>query len=156
MHFGAPHVPPLHDLLWLLYPSRCPFNPEMDHISHLGWIQNFLLCHFGTFWWILVHLMCIVQPCDPSMTCSDSYPLSSVHPNQKWIIIVTQDKFKTHCSAMLWWTFWCILVHFGDLNGQPHGPSVLNFYQVINNMYPTHKKLLNVTNPAFLTQEILI
>ena len=27
---------PLQDLLWLLYPSRCPFNPRMDHISHSG------------------------------------------------------------------------------------------------------------------------
>ena len=49
---------PLHDLYWLLYPFKCPCDPEKDHISHLGQIQTLLLCHdmvtifthFGPFW----------------------------------------------------------------------------------------------------------
>ena len=53
---------PLHDLLWLLHLSKCPFTPDMDHISHSGQIRNtFALTsygnHFGPFWSILVHLM---------------------------------------------------------------------------------------------------
>ena len=67
-----------------------------------------------SFWCILVHFGAHhVQPHDPSMTCSDSYPLSSVHLILKWIILVTQDKFETLCSVMLWRPLWCILVHFG-------------------------------------------
>ena len=53
-----------------------------------------------------------VRPHDPSMTCSKSYPLSSVHSIQKWIILVTLDKFETLCSVMLWRPSWCILVNF--------------------------------------------
>ena len=97
VHFGATPWP-LHDLLWLLYPLKCPFIPETDHISHWGQIWDVLLSH-GT---------------------------------------VT------------------ILVHFGAHHGRPHHPSVLNFHQVIKNMFPTHKELLNATNPTFLSQEILI
>ena len=66
IHFGAfwctSCVTPrsLHDLLWLLSPFKCPFNPEKDHISHSGKIRNtFALSwygdHFGAFWCILVH-----------------------------------------------------------------------------------------------------
>ena len=66
VHFGAfwctSCVTPrsLHDLLWLLSPFKCPFNPEKDHISHSGKIRNtFALSwygdHFGAFWCILVH-----------------------------------------------------------------------------------------------------
>ena len=56
---------PLHDLLWLLNPLKCPFIPEMDHISHSGQIRNALLSH-GTvtilvhssaFWSFLVHFV---------------------------------------------------------------------------------------------------
>ena len=53
---------PLHDWFWLLSPFKCPFNPEMDHDSYLGQIQNTLAqsCYgdyFGPFWSILMHLM---------------------------------------------------------------------------------------------------
>ena len=64
VHFGAFWCAscatpwPLHDLLWLLYPSKCPFTPEMDHMSHSGQIRNTFLCdgtvtisvYFGPFW----------------------------------------------------------------------------------------------------------
>ena len=57
---------PLHDLLWLLCPSKHPFTPEIDHMSHSGQISNYfaLRCNgahfvlFGPFWCILVRLMC--------------------------------------------------------------------------------------------------
>ena len=67
----------LHNLLWLLYPSRCPFHPEMDYISHSGWIQNSLLCHammtilvhFGASYvrpfdllWLLSSFRCLFNP----------------------------------------------------------------------------------------------
>ena len=68
------------------------WGKEMDYISHLGQIQNTLLCHamvtilvhvghhFSALWCILVHFgEPHVRPHDPFMTCSDSYPLSSVH-----------------------------------------------------------------------------
>ena len=53
---------PLHDLYWLLSPSKCPSNPEKDQISHSRQIWNTLTLsyygdHFGPFWSILVHLM---------------------------------------------------------------------------------------------------
>ena len=60
------------------------------------------------------------QTQDPSMTWSNFYPLLSVHFIRKWIILVTQDKFKTLCSDMLWRPFRCILVHFGAPHVQPH------------------------------------
>ena len=67
--------------------------------------------HFGPFWSILVHFGAPhVRPHNPSMTCSDSYPLSSIHLIQQWIIFVTQDKFET---LLLCWPFGSILVHFG-------------------------------------------
>ena len=49
-----------------------------------------------------------------------------VHQNapKKWITLVTQDKFEILCSVMLWWQFWCILVHFGAPHVQPHNPSM--------------------------------
>ena len=49
----------------------------------------------------------------PSMTCSDFYPLLCVHLIQKCIILITQGKFKTLCSLLLWWPFWWIQAHFG-------------------------------------------
>ena len=82
-----------------------------------------------------------VRPYDPSMTCSVSYPLSSVHLMQKWIILVTQVKFEILCFGMLWKPLWCILVYFGALHGRPRDPSVLNFHEVIKNMHPTHQEL---------------
>ena len=104
-----------HDLYWLLSPFMCPSNPEIDHISHSGQIQNTALScygdHFGPIWSILVHFSAThVQPHNPSMTCTDFYPLSSVHLIQKKIILVTQDKSET-----LWLshTIMTILVHFG-------------------------------------------
>ena len=122
VHFGAfwctSCVTPrsLHDLLWLLSPIKCPFNPEKDHISHSGHIRNTfaLSCygdHFGPFWSILVHFGAPhVRPHNPFMTCSDSNPLSSVLLIQKKIILVTQNKSET-----LWLshTIMTILVHFG-------------------------------------------
>ena len=71
-HFGSfwctscATLQPLHDLFWLLSLFKCPFTPEMDHISHSGQICNTLLSHgtvtilvhFGAFNAILVHLMC--------------------------------------------------------------------------------------------------
>ena len=65
-----------------------------------------------------------VRPHNPSMTCSDSYPLSSVHLIQKWILLVTQEKFKILCSVMLGQPFWCILVHFSAAHVQPRDPSM--------------------------------
>ena len=69
-------------------------------------------------WWpFWCNLLCFsaphVWPHDPSMTCSDFYPLLSVHLIKNWIILVTQDRFEMFCSVMLWWPFWCILMHFG-------------------------------------------
>ena len=57
---------PLHDLIGLISPFKCPSNPEKDHIGHSGQIQNSLLCHamttilvhFYPFWCIQVHLTC--------------------------------------------------------------------------------------------------
>ena len=50
------------------------------------------------------------QPYHPSMTSSDFYPLLSVHLTQKWIMIVTQDKFEI---LLLSHAMVTILVHFG-------------------------------------------
>ena len=44
------------------------------------------------------------------------------HGIQKWIILVTQNKFEKLCSVMLWRPFWCILVHFGAPHVWPHDP----------------------------------
>ena len=58
-----------------------------------------------------------VQPHDPSMAWSDSYPLLSVHLIQKWITFVTQDKIEILCCHAMETTlvhfgqFWCFLVH---------------------------------------------
>ena len=52
-------------------------------------------------------------PHDPSMTCSDFYPLLSVHLFHERTIIITQGKFETLCSVLLWWPFWWIRMHFG-------------------------------------------
>ena len=69
---------------------------------------------WGPIWSILVHFGAPhVRPHDPSMNWSDSYLLLSVHLIQKKIILVTQDKFETVCSVMLWCPSWSILVHSG-------------------------------------------
>ena len=86
------HYPMTHNLLRLLSPFKCLFNPETDNIFHSGQFLNTLLSlamvsilvHFGALWCILVHLMC-----HPFMTCLDSYTLPDVHLIQKWIISVT-------------------------------------------------------------------
>ena len=60
--------------------------------------------HFRAFWCILVHFGAPhVQPHGPSMTCSDSSALPNVHLLQKWITLVTQDKFRNTliCDAMV-------------------------------------------------------
>ena len=116
-----------------------------------------ILVHFGQFSCIFVQFGAPhVGPHDPSMTGFDSYTLSSVHLLWEWITFVTQDKFKTLCSVMIWRPFWCLLVHFGALRGPPHDPSVSKFHQVIKIMYPTHQEFISVTNPTFLDQDILI
>ena len=66
-------------------------------------------------WWpsrsILVHSGAPHgRPYDPSMTSSDSYPFSSAHSIQKWVILVTQDKFK---KILLSCAMVTIMVHFG-------------------------------------------
>ena len=79
------------------------------------------------FWSIFVHFGAHHGwPHHPSMTGFDSYPLSSVHLIQKWLISETQDKFKTLllCHAMLkiwinFGSFWSIL---GHLMGDPTTP----------------------------------
>ena len=69
---------------------------------------------FGVYRWILVDFGAPqVRPHYPFITCSDSCPLSSVHLIQKWEILVTQDKFKTQSSVMLWKQLWCTLINFG-------------------------------------------
>ena len=102
----------LHDLLWLLSPFKCPFTPEMDHISLSRQIQNYLLCHgmvtnlvhFGAFWCILMHLM------RNPMLCLLSPFLSPL--NKKTDHLSHSTKFETLCSVMHFSAFLCILVHF--------------------------------------------
>ena len=60
----------------------------------------------------------------PSMICSDFDPLLSVRLIQKLITLITQDNFETLCYLLLWWAFWCTLVHFGAPHGFPHDPSI--------------------------------
>ena len=61
---------------------------------------------------IVVHFGALhVWTHDPSMACTDSYPLSRVHFIQKKIILVTQDKFET---LLLCHDIVNILVHFGQ------------------------------------------
>ena len=128
MHFGAfrcilvrlicnPMAP-----AWLAL-TPLPFQTSIysRNRSHESLRTNFKLlcsamqwCPFCAFWSILVHFGAPhVQPHDPSMTCSDSSTLPSVHLLQKWITLVIQDKYETLCSVMQWWPFWCFLVHFG-------------------------------------------
>ena len=117
VHFGAPHVQPQN-----------PFKTCSDSYTPPGvhLIQEWIIlvtqdkfeihCSVMPFWCILVRFGARHgRPHDPSMTCSVSYPLSSGHLIQKWAILVTQDKFKTQSSVMLWKQFWCNLVHFGAL-----------------------------------------
>ena len=68
-----------HDLYWLLSPFMCPSNPEIDHISHSGRIQNTALSCYGDnfdpIWSILVYFSAThMHPHNPSMTCIDFYP----------------------------------------------------------------------------------
>ena len=113
LHFGAPHVRPLHDSHWLLFPSKCPFNPEKDHISHSGQNQNTSAVsyngdHVGAFWCILVHLMC--DPMTPPwLLCPFNCPFI---PEIDHISLRTNSK----CIAQSWssdhfGSFWSILVH---------------------------------------------
>ena len=70
--------------------------------------------HFGSYWSILVHFGTHHGwPHHPSMTGSDSYPLSSAHFIQKRVILVTQENSKHFCTAMLYWPFGSNLSHFG-------------------------------------------
>ena len=70
--------------------------------------------HFGSWWSILVHFGTHHGwPHHPSMTGSDSYPLSSAHFIQKRVILVTQENSKHFCTAMLYWPFGSNLSHFG-------------------------------------------
>ena len=80
----------------------CPFNPEKDHISHLGQIRDtFALSwygdHFGPFWSVLVHFCAFwCTPCVTPWPLHDLYwlfILSSIQLFQKKIIKVTQDEF---------------------------------------------------------------
>ena len=93
--------PPLHDWFWLRPPFKGPFNPEMGYIRDSGQIRNiFALPYYAEnldqFWSILVLFGAPHGwPHHPFMTCSDSFSLSCVHLIQKWIILVTQDKFET-------------------------------------------------------------
>ena len=80
---------PLHDLYWLPFPFKCPYNPEKDHISHSGQIRNtFELSwygdHFGPFWSILVHIMG-----DPTT------PLDQIVKKSSKICILCIKSFKT-------------------------------------------------------------
>ena len=92
----------------------------MGHFSDSGQIWNtFVLpCytdHLDQFWSNSVHFGAPHGwPHHPSMTGSDSYPLSSVHSIQNWIILVTQDNFETLLLGHAMVTIW---VHFGSFWG---------------------------------------
>ena len=90
-----------------MHQNGCPSMTEQS-------ILNFPECLISS----------ISRPHDPSMICSDFYPLYSIHLIKKWIILVTQDQFKTHGSVKLWWPFWCILVHFSAPHVWPYDPSL--------------------------------
>ena len=108
--------PPLHGRFWLLSPFKWLFNPEMDPLVTENEFKA-LACaccgdHLDQFWSILVHFGAPHGcPHHPSMTGSDSYPLSSVHLIQKWIILVIEDKFE---KLFLGHAIVTILVHFGQ------------------------------------------
>ena len=71
--------------------------------------KTLLLCHSMVT--ILVHFGAPHGRLhNPSITGSDSCPISSVHLTQKWIMIVTQDKLETLLLSRAMGT---ILVHFG-------------------------------------------
>ena len=92
----------------------------------------------------------ISGPHDPSMTCSDFYPLLSVHLIKKWIILVTQDKFKTLCSIMLWWLFWCNWLRFSAPHVWPNDPSMTysDFYPLLS-VYLIKNWIILVTQEKF-------
>ena len=122
---------------WHLSPFKCPFIPEMGHISESGQIRNTfaLPCYFDHFgsWWSNFDAH-HGWPHHPSMTGSDSYPLSKVHLIQKWVISVTQDKFETFalpCYGDHFGSLLSILVYFGAYHGWPHHPSM-----AISDFYP--------------------
>ena len=100
MHQNAPKWSPYHDRAkvfricaeWLIWSfsglnghlkgDRSQYKPWRGHGFTHEVHQN-----APQFWSILVHFGAIhVWPHDPSMTCPDSYPLSSVHLIQKKII----------------------------------------------------------------------
>ena len=69
------------------------------------------------------------QPPDPSITCSDSYSLSSVHLIKKLIILVIQIQNTLLCYALVtiavhFCAFLCISLHFGPPHAQPHDSSM--------------------------------
>ena len=73
-----------------------------------------ILVHFGLFWCIFVHFGAPhVWLHDPSMTCTDSYPLSSVNLMKKRSYKSFRTSSKHFCSVMPKWQFLSILVHFG-------------------------------------------
>ena len=85
------------------------------------------------------------------MTYSEYNLLSSAHQIQKIDEISHSGKiWETSALSCYFWPLLPILVHFCALHGQPHSLSGLNYHQVINDMYPTHQKLLNPTSPTFL------
>ena len=94
------------------FPIKFPFNPEMDHISHSGQIQNTLLCHtmvtifvyIGPFW---------------STSCATPWPLHDLY----WLLSSFKCPFHPKMndishSGQIRNTFLCqtvvtILAHFG-------------------------------------------
>ena len=119
---------PLHDLLWLLCPSKHPFTPEIDHMSHSGQISNYfaLRCNgahfvlFGPFWCILVHLMC--NPMTPPWLALTPIPFQVSIYSRNW----SHKSLRTNsrCFAQSWYSdhfgpFWSILVH---IMGDPTTP----------------------------------
>ena len=99
------------------------------------------------FWSILVHFDAPHgQPHNPSVTGTNTFPLSSVHSTQKWIMLVTQDKFET---LLLNHAMVTILVHFGAPHGWPHHPSM-----TCSDSYPLSSFHLNQKWMIFVTEDI--
>ena len=98
-------------------PFQVVIQSRNGSTSHWKRIQSTFACaccgdHLDQFWSILVHFGAPHGcPHHPSMTGSDSYPLSSVHLIQKWIILVIEDKFE---KLFLGHAIVTILVHFGQ------------------------------------------
>ena len=107
VHFGAAHALP-HDpsticsnfypLLSVRLIQKLITLITQDNFETLCYLLLWL-----AFWCTLVHFGAPhVRPHNPFITCSDSYTPPGVHLIQKWIILVTQDRFKTFSSVMLW------------------------------------------------------